>query len=81
MKYPESIIINSLLMLIKLYQQAISPWLGVNCRYMPSCSKYTATALKSYGFFYGVWLGFKRIVRCHPWGKEGYDPVPKKKLQ
>ncbi|XOD68143.1 MAG: membrane protein insertion efficiency factor YidD [Flavobacteriales bacterium Tduv] len=58
-------------MLIKVYQQAISPWLGTNCRYTPSCSQYTAIALKSHGFFYGIWLGFKRIVRCHPWGGYG----------
>jgi len=62
--------------LIKLYQVIISPWLGPQCRYNPTCSAYGVEALKKYGLFKGGWLTLKRIARCHPWGKHGYDPVP-----
>ncbi|WP_442872821.1 membrane protein insertion efficiency factor YidD [Bergeyella sp. RCAD1439] len=65
-----------LIVLIKFYQYAISPWLGKNCRYTPTCSHYMLGALEQHGFFRGVWLGLKRISRCHPWGASGYDPVP-----
>jgi len=62
--------------LIKLYQWIISPILGPKCRFTPSCSQYTMEALKKYGLLKGLWLGLKRISRCHPWGGHGYDPVP-----
>lgn len=62
--------------LIKLYQWIISPWLGSKCRYTPTCSQYGVEALKKYGPVKGLWLTFKRISRCHPWGGHGYDPVP-----
>lgn len=65
--------------LIKFYQLFISPWLGKNCRYEPTCSHYTLEALKVHGLFKGSWLAIKRIGSCHPWGGEGYDPVPPKK--
>ena len=65
--------------LIKFYQLFISPWLGTNCRYEPTCSHYTLEALKVHGLFKGSWLAIKRIGSCHPWGGEGYDPVPPKK--
>ncbi|MBV7440171.1 membrane protein insertion efficiency factor YidD [Weeksellaceae bacterium TAE3-ERU29] len=64
--------------LIKLYQTIISPWLGGNCRYTPTCSQYAIEALKTHGFFYGIYLTVKRVLRCHPWGGSGKDPVPKK---
>jgi len=67
-----------LVVLIKFYQLAISPWLGKNCRYDPTCSHYTLEALKVHGLIKGSWLAIKRIGRCHPWGGEGYDPVPPK---
>ncbi len=63
---------------IKLYQVAISPWLGTNCRYQPTCSHYMVDAIEEWGIFKGTWLGIKRISRCHPWGGHGHDPVPKK---
>ena len=62
--------------LIKLYQWIISPWLGSKCRFTPTCSQYGIEALKKYGPLKGLWLTFKRVSRCHPWGGHGYDPVP-----
>jgi putative membrane protein insertion efficiency factor len=64
------------IILIKLYQWLISPWLGSKCRYTPTCSHYGIEALKKYGPVKGLWLTIKRIARCHPWGGHGYDPVP-----
>lgn len=64
------------IMLIKLYQLIISPWLGSKCRYTPTCSQYGIDALKKYGPIKGLWLTAKRIVRCNPWGGHGHDPVP-----
>ena len=64
--------------LVWLYRLAISPWLGNNCRYDPSCSKYAMDALRIHGAFRGSWLAANRIGRCHPWGGSGYDPVPEK---
>lgn len=63
---------------IRFYQVAISPYLGKSCRYEPTCSYYTVDAIREWGVLKGVWLGLKRISRCHPWGGHGYDPVPKK---
>lgn len=65
--------------LVKLYRIAISPWLGVNCRFQPTCSEYAIEALREHGIFKGSWLAAKRIGRCHPWGGSGYDPVPTEK--
>jgi putative membrane protein insertion efficiency factor len=65
-----------LIFLIKLYQVFISPLFPSSCRYTPTCSQYTKEALKKYGVLKGLWLGIKRISRCHPWGGSGYDPVP-----
>lgn len=63
---------------IRFYQGAISPYLGAHCRHTPSCSQYTIEAIQEWGVLKGIWLGSKRIGRCHPWGTSGYDPVPKK---
>ena len=68
-----------LIKLIRFYQVALSPWLGKNCRYQPTCSQYMLEALKVHGLYKGVFLGIKRILSCHPWGGSGYDPVPLKK--
>ena len=64
------------ILLIKVYQLLISPLFPSSCRYTPTCSHYTLEALKKYGLLKGLWLGIKRISRCHPWGGSGYDPVP-----
>jgi putative membrane protein insertion efficiency factor len=61
---------------IKIYQILISPMLGPSCRFTPTCSQYTIEAIQKYGPLKGVWLGFRRILRCHPWGGCGHDPVP-----
>jgi putative membrane protein insertion efficiency factor len=68
-----------LLALVWLYRMLISPWLGANCRFEPTCSQYAMEALREHGAFRGTWLAAKRIGRCHPWGGHGYDPVPGKK--
>ncbi len=65
-----------LLGLVWLYRKGLSPMLGANCRFEPSCSAYAEEALREYGGFKGGWLILRRIVRCHPWGGSGYDPVP-----
>jgi uncharacterized protein len=64
------------IILIKIYQLLISPLFPSSCRYTPTCSNYTLEALNKYGVLKGSWLGIKRILRCHPWGGSGYDPVP-----
>lgn len=62
--------------LIRAYQLLIAPVLGPRCRHLPSCSEYTSEAIAVHGPVRGAWLGFRRILRCHPWGTSGYDPVP-----
>jgi hypothetical protein len=64
---------------IRWYQAALSPLLWSACRYCPSCSEYTHEAIGRYGVARGVWLGCKRLLRCHPFAKRsGYDPVPER---
>jgi putative membrane protein insertion efficiency factor len=65
-----------LLVLVWIYRNAVSPLLGANCRFQPTCAAYAEEALRRYGAFRGGWLALKRISRCHPWGGSGYDPVP-----
>ena len=65
-----------LLLPITLYRYCLSPLFGQNCRYVPSCSAYCAEALQKHGLFSGGWMGLKRLMRCHPWGGCGLDPVP-----
>ena len=66
-----------LIKIIKIYKFLISPLLGNSCRYLPTCSEYSIDALKTHGFFKGVFLSIKRILSCHPWGSGGFDPVKK----
>jgi hypothetical protein len=63
------------ILLIRIYQGAISPYLMASCRYSPSCSAYGIEAIVKYGPFRGGWMTLKRIGRCHPWGGSGFDPV------
>jgi putative membrane protein insertion efficiency factor len=65
-----------LILLVKAYKGMISPHLPSACRYQPTCSGYMMQALEKYGALKGLWLGLKRIGRCHPWGGHGFDPVP-----
>lgn len=65
-----------LIWLVRFYRYAISPWLGGNCRFQPTCSSYAIEALQVHGVLRGSWLAARRIARCHPWGGSGYDPVP-----
>ncbi len=65
-----------LMFLVRMYRFFISPLLGSNCRFSPSCSTYAMQALEKYGALRGSWLAVKRILRCHPWHPGGADPVP-----
>lgn len=65
-----------LLKLIRFYQAAISPWTPPSCIYTPTCSHYGYEAIKKYGALRGGWMTLKRIARCHPFARGGYDPVP-----
>lgn len=67
-----------LIAFIKLYKKLISPYLPNACRFQPTCSEYMVEAIKKHGAFCGLYLGIKRIFRCHPWGESGFDPVPEK---
>ncbi|MFT4072841.1 MAG: membrane protein insertion efficiency factor YidD [Dysgonamonadaceae bacterium] len=65
-----------LLALVYFYRSCISPLTPPSCRFVPTCSQYAVEAITKYGPFKGGWLSLKRILRCHPWGGHGYDPVP-----
>ena len=65
-----------LVLLVRFYQGAISPHFPPVCRYTPTCSQYAVEALTRHGALKGGWLALRRIMRCHPWGGSGYDPVP-----
>ena len=64
--------------IIRLYQIILSPILGSNCRYHPTCSQYMIDAINEWGILKGGILGIKRIAKCHPLGSKGFDPIPKK---
>ena len=66
---------NIFIILIKVYRITLSPLLGQNCRFVPTCSEYTEEAIRKYGAIKGTWLGILRILRCHPFSAGGYDPV------
>jgi hypothetical protein len=67
---------RALLALLAAYRYLLSPMLGRNCRFFPSCSEYATEALERHGALRGSWLALKRVARCHPWHPGGYDPVP-----
>jgi hypothetical protein len=70
-----------MLQAIRLYQKLLSPWLGVHCRFLPSCSQYTFEAISEHGPLRGVLLGLRRLLRCHPFNAGGFDPVPPKHVR
>ena len=76
MKFISSILI----FLIQLYRYLFSPILGSNCRFNPTCSLYAIEAIVKHGVLIGIFLAIKRILKCHPWGKFGFDPVPLSKI-
>ena len=76
-----TILSRLLLLLIKFYRLILSPFLGNNCRFYPSCSEYAFEAIEKHGPFRGFYLAVKRIFKCHPFHKGGYDPVPEKRSE
>ena len=77
-KYSNQILILLLIFFVKLYQLIVSPLIGNNCRYLPTCSEYTIETIKLNGLKKGIPMSIKRLLSCHPFGKHGYDPVVKK---
>lgn len=65
-----------LIKLVRGYQYFLSPWVGSNCRFNPTCSNYAIQSIQTHGALKGTWLAIKRIGRCHPWADGGNDPVP-----
>ena len=66
-------------LMVMVYQRVISPWLPPSCRFQPTCSQYSVEAFRTHGFFRGLWLTVWRILRCQPFCRGGYDPVPPRK--
>lgn len=67
---------HALRALVYLYRWTLSPFIGMHCRFQPTCSRYAIEALERHGAIRGGWLALRRLARCHPWGGEGWDPVP-----
>src|SRR5690554_1009343 len=67
---------RALLGLIQIYKWTLSPLIGRDCRYLPTCSSYAADAIRAHGAWPGSWMATARLCRCHPWGGSGYDPAP-----
>ena len=73
------IFIYPFIFIIKIYQFIISPLIGQNCRYLPTCSEYAIESLKLHGLLRGSFFAIRRILKCHPFGGHGFDPIPKRK--
>lgn len=71
-----SLLVRMLVLPIRFYQRFISPLFPPACRFTPTCSQYAVEALQKHGPLKGLWLAVRRLLRCHPWGGSGYDPVP-----
>lgn len=69
-------LVEILLLPVEFYRRFVSPFTPPSCRFTPTCSSYTVEALRRHGPFKGLYLAVRRILRCHPWGGSGYDPVP-----
>jgi hypothetical protein len=78
MKYLSRLFISFFISIIKIYQIVLSPLLGKTCRFNPTCSNYSKLSIEKFGIIKGFYLIIKRLLRCHPWGSSGYDPVPDK---
>ena len=78
MKNLNNFVKKPLLWLIRAYQMVISPLLPPRCRFYPTCSRYCYESIEKHGIFKGSYIGFKRIIKCHPFNPGGYDPVPEK---
>ena len=76
-KIVKKLLINIFILIIRFYQILISPLLGSNCRFLPTCSEYTIESIKAYGLIKGISISLKRISSCHPFGKKGFDPIIK----
>lgn len=76
MRKIQSIVKKCMIAMIRFYQRAISPYKRFHCIYIPTCSQYAVEAIEKYGPLKGGFLSIKRILRCHPFAKGGYDPVP-----
>jgi putative membrane protein insertion efficiency factor len=80
--YPKRLMVRTIRLLVRIYQYTFSPLLDLlsgpasGCRFQPTCSEYFLHAVEGHGAVRGIWLGLKRIARCHPWGGCGHDPVP-----
>lgn len=74
--FATNFIVKLMVLPIRFYQKFISPFTLPSCRFTPTCSQYAVEALRRHGPVKGLWLAIKRILRCHPWGGSGYDPVP-----
>lgn len=74
-----NIIKKLLILLVKFYQKILSPFFPGVCRFRPTCSQYMIEAISNHGIIKGLYLGIRRILRCHPWGGSGNDPVPPRK--
>ncbi|MBT3561728.1 membrane protein insertion efficiency factor YidD [Flavobacteriaceae bacterium] len=72
----KKIVLYPILLLIKIYQTILSPILPSTCRYSPTCSEYTKQSLIKFGLIKGGLISIKRIIKCNPWGGNGYDPIP-----
>ncbi|MGB1384558.1 MAG: membrane protein insertion efficiency factor YidD [Flavobacteriales bacterium] len=75
----DSVVKRVLIFFVRAYQVLLSPWLGSNCRHDPTCSRYAIDALEEWGAWKGLGLALRRISRCHPWGTQGADPVPRRR--